>query len=97
MNLKTKYLAVQTGRLLLSFGCSATVWVTGMILIRSHQFMTYGLGMYPGLKVPKNVRIEEAVQYFYKWSISDLLLYLMAAIAVDCLIRKFLLRIEFAD
>ncbi len=97
MNLKTKYLLVQVGRTILSLGCSATVWVAGTILIRSKQFMEYGLGMYPGLKIPKSVTIPQAVHFFYEQSVADMLLYLLVAIMADCLIRKFVLRIEYAD
>ena len=97
MNLRNKYLLIQTGRMLLSLGCSATLWVVGVAFIRFRHFAELGFNMYPGIQVPKYVTIPDAVSFFYRSSIEPLLNFVALAVVADIVIRKYLLKIEFPN
>ena len=94
MNLKFNWYLRNDVLSLISTLYSATFFVLMMMVIRYMKFVHYGLGMYPGIQIPKGgVTITQAVQYFDKTSIDPLVFWgLPIAVLVDVIIIRPLAR-----
>ena len=94
MSLKFKWHLREAARFLLSIPFMTTACLIAAIVIRASEFREFGLGMYPGLTLPKELTVPWAVDTFWQLSVAPLLLYFPFTLAIDALIRRYVLKLN---
>jgi hypothetical protein len=89
MSLKLKWHARQIARAILTAPLSLTFAILILCAFRAYQFYTYGLGMYPRYSFPKTTTLQYDLAVFWRLSLSSLLPWLLAALPLDILLRRF--------
>ena len=76
-------------RYLISIPFSTTAFLLAIIAFRMMNFHDQGLGMYPGLEIPKNYDLQWALDTFWYFSMRPLMVFFLITLPLDATIRRY--------
>ncbi len=89
MNLETQWHSRQVVRALASLPFSLTALLGAWCIFQLFKFHTYGLGMFPGLDIPRSFESTYPFRVFWYYRLEPIVPLFLATIPIDVLIRRF--------
>ena len=91
MQFKTKWSLRQISfELIMYVLCCTTALVLAPIAIRAWDFYEHGFGMYPGIKVPNNINLQQCLDVFWQMSVLPALKWLPFTVVGDIAMRRWI-------
>jgi hypothetical protein len=89
MDLEMKWHSRQVVRALASLPFSLTALLGAWCIFQLFKFHEYGLGMFPGLNIPKNFDSTYPFRVLWYFRLGPVAPWFLATVPIDVLIRRF--------
>ncbi|MBS1960872.1 MAG: hypothetical protein JST04_01545 [Bdellovibrionales bacterium] len=94
MSMKLKWDLREVFRYLISIPFSLTGMLISWCAILMMKFHTYGIGMYPGLRIPKKYSLQWALDQFWERSLYPVAFWIWLTLILDALLRRYAFRLN---